>query len=617
MAYQSSEIILKKYRVESLIGQGAFAEVYRAVHLELNAPRALKILRKDAPGLGSTEYGDYQMRFQLEAQLGAKLNHPNIIGVHDFERDGKDLILVMEFAAGGNLGKLIEQARQNGNPIPLEKAISIALEVADGLSALHAMDVVHRDLKPSNILFDAKGHAKVADLGLAQVPGGPSMRSQLSMPAPHPGTSAYMSPEQRISGDYLTSASDVYALGLVLFEILTGRVYRGQRPGTRASSLRADIPEWIDDLLVRMLLENTDGRPWDGKEVADQLRTGFQVIEEQQKSRQALAETKERARQDKLGKARQLAKQKTKERTAAREKAERETSEQKAKEHQAARKKNEPAKSTWITYGIIAAGVIGLVLCGLAGAIFFPALLNGTSAAAPTTQSALTAPTRIMLSPIEASLVGNWLWFKDCSMTRSTLVLNADHTFQVNSGEVGTWKTSGNVSNLTISLTMKNGFIYEGDVSPGLTAINAEVANGILPTSGACWYAYKQSENVSGTSTEVSPATNSLNATTIVSMSTNSPIEASLVGNWLWFKDCSMTRSTLVLNADHTFQVNSGEVGTWKTSGNVSNLTISLTMKNGFIYEGDVSPGLTAINAEVANGILPTSGACWYAYKQP
>jgi hypothetical protein len=535
-------------------------------------------------------------------------------------------------------------------------ALIIALEVAEGLAKLHEIDVVHRDLKPSNILFDEKGHAKVADFGLAQVPGGPSMRSQLSTSAPHPGTPAYMSPEQRNSRDYLTPASDIYSLGLVLFELLTGRVYRSQRPGTRATSLRIDVPEWLDNLLINMLSEKPEDRPWDGKEVADHLRNGIQVIEEQKKSQRALAEAEERARQEELEKARQQAKQEAIERAAAAEKAEaeqerlareklqaeRETkleadrlAAQKAKQEQLTRQRAEEerlafekaeferktrgskiTKTILLPIGIIGAIIITIGILGGIIIVFGPSIFGSGTTGIPT-QIPTQIPTRIMLSPIESSISGNWLWFKDCSTTRSTLVLNADHTFQANSGEVGAWKTSGDSSNLTISLTMKNGFVYKGDVSPGLTAINAGVANGIAPTSGTCWYAYKQPGNASGTPTEVSPATNSLSATTEVSISTNSPIDSSISGNWLWFKNCSTTRSTLVLNADHTFQANSGEVGTWKTSGNLSNLTISLTMKNGLIYEGDVSPGLTAINAGVANGIAPTSGTCWLAYKQP
>jgi serine/threonine protein kinase len=137
------------------------------------------------------------------------------------------------------------------------------------------MDIVHRDLKPSNILFDKQGHAKVADLGLAQLPGGYSQRSQLSTPDPHPGTPAYMSPEQENGRSYLTPASDVYALGLVLFEALTGRVYRSQRQGTLVGSLRSDVPGWLDELLVRMLAQNPLERPWDGKEMETLLLQGM------------------------------------------------------------------------------------------------------------------------------------------------------------------------------------------------------------------------------------------------------------------------------------------------------------------------------------------------------
>ena len=286
MPYNIGDILLDKYRIEEQIGKGAFGEVYRVTHLKLNTARALKVLRKDAPGLGSTEYGEYQDRFKLEAQLGAKLNHPNLIQVHDFEMDGEDLLLVMEYAAGGNLSKHIDQLKQGGNPIPLETALALAQEVAEGLAKLHELDVVHRDLKPSNILFDEKGHAKVADFGLAQTTGSSSMRSQLSNPLPHPGTPPYMSPEQKNTTDYLTSSSDVYALGLVLFEMLTGRVYRSQRPGTRAADLRKDIPVWLDDLLARMLEKEPDKRPWDGIIIAKLLRTGKQKGENDERARQ-------------------------------------------------------------------------------------------------------------------------------------------------------------------------------------------------------------------------------------------------------------------------------------------------------------------------------------------
>lgn len=280
MSYNSGDIILNKYRIESLIGQGAFAEVYHATHLALNAPRALKILRKDAPGVGSTEYSDFHARFKLEAQLGAKLGHPNIIRVYDFEKNNETLILVMEYAQRGSLAERLSKAKENNQLIAINESLQIALNVAQGLTAIHALDAVHRDLKPSNILFDKGDNAKIADVGLAQIPGGPSMRSQLSVAAPHPGTPGYMSPEQEAINNYLSPCSDVYALGLVLFETLTGRVYRAQRPGTRASELRKDIPAWLDDLIVKMLAKNPEERPWNGEETASLLENGIKSKEE-------------------------------------------------------------------------------------------------------------------------------------------------------------------------------------------------------------------------------------------------------------------------------------------------------------------------------------------------
>lgn len=278
MSYQPNDTILGKYRIEALIGKGAFADVYSATHLESKDPYALKVLGKNAPGLGSTEYGEYQNRFNLEAHLGAKLNHPNIIRTYNFEWEGENLILVMEYASKGSLGQAIDQMRKNNKQLPVKTAVNITLQIANGLAILHDLDVVHRDLKPNNILINSEGQAKVADLGLAQVAGGPSMRSQLSAPLAHPGTPAYMSPEQKTSSQYLSPASDIFSVGLILFEMLTGRVYANQRPGTRASSLKSDVPTWLDDLLARMLDEDPRKRPWNGKELAELLLKNEQPV---------------------------------------------------------------------------------------------------------------------------------------------------------------------------------------------------------------------------------------------------------------------------------------------------------------------------------------------------
>lgn len=285
MPYQPGDIILKKYRIEQLIGRGAFAEVYRAIHVDLNVQRALKILWRETPGVGSSLFDDYEQRFRLEVQLGARLNHPNVIQVHDVERDGDDLILVMEYAPKGSLAERIQQSRDEGELFDIDEALKIALEIASGLGKLHSLDAVHRDLKPSNILFDAEGIAKVADFGLAQIPGGPSMRSQLSQPVRHPGTAGYMSPEQEHSTAFLSPASDIYALGVILFELLTGRHIKYVPKGTRASDLRLEVTGELDELVQRLLSQDVDQRPFDGNQAAQQLEHFLdKILEENEAS---------------------------------------------------------------------------------------------------------------------------------------------------------------------------------------------------------------------------------------------------------------------------------------------------------------------------------------------
>ncbi|MBC8255115.1 MAG: protein kinase, partial [Ardenticatenia bacterium] len=271
MALESGQMVLGgKYRIEELIGEGAFAEVYRATHIKLGVTRAIKVLRRARPGVGSTIFQGFRERFALEAQLGAQLDDPHLIRVHDFEEEEDTLHLVMEYAPGGSLATRIAE----WGPLPVDEVVQIGLDVAKGLATLHNNQprIVHRDLKPSNILFHANGRAKVSDLGLAQVPSRSSRRSWGgSLAVGHPGTPEYMSPEQERETGYLQPPSDVYALGCVLFEMLTGRLYKHVRPGTRVRELRTEVPDWLDDLVARCLRKEKEERPWDGEEVIEAL----------------------------------------------------------------------------------------------------------------------------------------------------------------------------------------------------------------------------------------------------------------------------------------------------------------------------------------------------------
>ncbi len=275
MAYQNGEIILDKYRIERLIGEGTFGEVYLVTHFKLNLPRVIKLIHHDAALKNDPNYKEIRRQFQQEAQIGARLDHPALIRVFDFDESDELMSIAMEYAAGGSLLSLIlEKNMSSGSSIipgiEIPRIIEIATQVSSGLAAIHDMDIVHRDLKPSNILFDENGQAKIADLGLAQIKDSRSQSSQSDSQlarSTHPGTPAYMSPEQENSRLYLTTSSDVYSFGLILFEMLTGRLYKNLKPGTKAASLRPDTPAWLGMLLERCLSDDPSKRPWNGSEL--------------------------------------------------------------------------------------------------------------------------------------------------------------------------------------------------------------------------------------------------------------------------------------------------------------------------------------------------------------
>jgi serine/threonine protein kinase len=273
--FSSSDIVLKNYRIEKSIGQGAFGEVYLATHTGLNGKRAIKVLLRDENGVSSSDYQDYRNRFRQESQLMEWFNHPNMIRVYDFQEENKTLFLVMEYAAGGSLQQKIDTAKESGKLFSVDETIRMAVDIAAGLAELHKKDAVHRDLKPSNILIDEHGVLKISDLGLAQIPGGSSMRSQLSTYKPHPGTPVYMSPEQERSGAFLRPNSDVYSMGLMLFEMMTGRNFKMLPPGTTLMKILPEAPGWLDTLLSQMLADNPKDRPWSGEEVLEKLQNGM------------------------------------------------------------------------------------------------------------------------------------------------------------------------------------------------------------------------------------------------------------------------------------------------------------------------------------------------------
>lgn len=197
----------KRFRIVAQLGRGGMGEVYRADDLELGQSVALKFLPEhladDAVALD---------RLRSEVRLARQVAHPNVCRVYDIDRDGRDYFLTMEYVDGEDLASVL---RRMGPPSH-EKAMELSRQVCAGLHAAHELGVLHRDLKPANIMLDGRGRARITDFGLAGLAGDLAGRRELA------GTPAYMAPEQLTRGE-VSVRSDVYSLGLILFELFTGK----------------------------------------------------------------------------------------------------------------------------------------------------------------------------------------------------------------------------------------------------------------------------------------------------------------------------------------------------------------------------------------------------------
>ena len=308
--YQPGAVLFEIFRVERLLGMGTFGRVYLVRNLKLDDLRALKILRNDDPGIGSSDIRDCRERFLMEAKLAARRSD-NLIQVYSQQEDAHNLAVEMEYAPGGSLKDRLLDLKENKRRMPVDECLAIAGDIARGLKTLHERDIVHRDLKPGNILFDDQGRAKISDLGLAQTDLSTSRLVGGSLlPRPHPGTPGYMSPEHGSPEKYphLPPASDIYALGCILFEMLTGAVYKNQRPGTLITQFRQDGTSWLSGLLAKMLEKDPEKRPWNGNEALEEIQRGRAGQQRVEKKVQSGAEPKaetERQQQDSEGAKRQ------------------------------------------------------------------------------------------------------------------------------------------------------------------------------------------------------------------------------------------------------------------------------------------------------------------------
>lgn len=241
------------YRLVGRIGGGGMATVYRAVKEETLDPDDALAVKVLMPVLGDDE--EFIRRFRREAVLGRDLNHPAIVRLYDFgEQDGLHY-LVMELVNGETL-----RARMREGQVPLEAAAEILLGAVSGLSYAHSLGVVHRDLKPENLMLTTRGQVKILDFGLARFEDS----SALTRTGTALGTPAYMAPEQ-ITCSEVDERADQYALGVIAYELLTGRKpYQGADPVSlifrqvseappNLRDFRQDLPEQVQEVVLRML----------------------------------------------------------------------------------------------------------------------------------------------------------------------------------------------------------------------------------------------------------------------------------------------------------------------------------------------------------------------------
>ena len=259
---------ISQYEVVAKIGGGGMGVVYKATDLKLGRPVALKFL----PPQWSHDEGAKQ-RFLREAQAASATNHRNICIIHDIaQTDDGQLFIVMAYYEGETLKQKLERG-----PLPAGEALQIAAEIAEGLAKAHAQGVVHRDVKPGNLMITDDG-VKVLDFGLAKF----ADSLQLTMAGSTVGTVAYMSPEQA-RGEEADARSDLWALGVVLYEMLTGRVpFRGAYPEAIFHAIKnepvpplqlpgagdREIPAALEMLVLRALAKDPERRYQSARELA-------------------------------------------------------------------------------------------------------------------------------------------------------------------------------------------------------------------------------------------------------------------------------------------------------------------------------------------------------------
>lgn len=256
--------LANRFEIRSQIGAGSFGAVYLAYDHDLNRLVAIKELSTTHTGLGTTDYRMQKQKFEREARALSQFQHPNVVGVHQRLHEETADYLVLEYVAGGSLRAQLDSVHR----LSVERSVAIALDICHAIAAMSKYGVVHRDIKPGNILLTPDGIAKLTDFGIAQLNN--SSESGKPVGARQPGTPKYMSPEQEKSTGWLDERSDLFSLGLVLYEMLTGESYKSARKPAR--QLNREVPRWLDNVLNKALQPDPGKRYQTARELEEALR---------------------------------------------------------------------------------------------------------------------------------------------------------------------------------------------------------------------------------------------------------------------------------------------------------------------------------------------------------
>ena len=254
------ETAFPEFEVQEMIGHGGMGAVFRVRQRKLDRTVALKVLPRSLAADPA-----FAERFHREARALAKLNHPNIVTVHDFGEQGGWYFLLMELVDGVNL----RQAMQSNRFTP-EQALEIVPKICEALQFAHGEGVLHRDIKPENILLDAKGRVKIADFGIAKLGAADDERITLTMSGARLGTLAYMAPEQIEHPAQVDHRADIYSLGVVFYELLTGELPLGR---FAAPSEKSAVNALVDDVVFRTLEKERERRYQSAGEMKTQVET--------------------------------------------------------------------------------------------------------------------------------------------------------------------------------------------------------------------------------------------------------------------------------------------------------------------------------------------------------